>query len=193
MEIGERIGRRGYHFMRGLPDAVLEVAQLSPVLPNRFLYVPERPALDLFARDLAIISVRKLRFEGTLACSGKNEWHLAGRLGASVVQQCVISLGNVRTRIDAEVTRLYTSEQKAVSAGPDSEIPANDSLEPLSPTIDVHEIAHEALALELPLYPRIEGAVTSPVSLDRPESGENYGAGSKPFAALGPLREKLGK
>ena len=67
----------------------------------------------------------------------------------------------------------------------------DDTLEPLEREIDLWRILQEALALELPDYPKIEGAELGTVKVT--ESGKTAldDADLKPFAGLAGLKEKL--
>lgn len=136
--------------------------------------------MQALANLFQAISVRKMRFEGTVAPFGRDGWQLDGRLGATVTQACVVTLAPVRTRIDLDVTRRFLPEAE------DAAFDLDDDIEPLTPSVDLGLIATEALALALPAYPRAENA---PAILDEPESaGETP---QKPFAALAALKEKM--
>ncbi|MFZ8883193.1 MAG: YceD family protein, partial [Paracoccaceae bacterium] len=103
----------------------------------------------------------------------------------------------VSTRIDVTVERKFIplSDLTFDNDGKDEEIEMDqdDSIEPLEEGVDLLTVLTESLTLELPAYPRSEGAVlkTSTFSADGtvPMSDED----AKPFAGLAALRAKLEK
>jgi uncharacterized metal-binding protein YceD (DUF177 family) len=116
--------------------------------------VAERRSL---AADLGLLDLPALRFVGEITPAGRRDLLLRGRLTATVVQPCVVTLEPVTTDLSETVERRY-AEDYALPAGEEVEIPADDSLEPLPAVIDLGAVAAEALALALPLYPRRPGA-----------------------------------
>jgi hypothetical protein len=144
----------------------------------------EREAAAL-ARLIGATSVRRMRLRGRLAPAGGG-WRLEGRLGATVVQPCVVTLEPVTTRIDVDVHRLWLPEAGRPAAEVVLVVDAEDEPEPLGDRIDLGLVATEALALGVPAYPRKPGAALpssdEAVDEDRP----------LPFAALAALRGKLG-
>lgn len=153
-------------------------------LPNRdgvtFRLVPDAESRAALAADLGVRTLRKLSFSGALRPEGRHDWRLDGVLGATVVQDCVITAEPVSTRIDTPVVRRFL---RRMPESPDFEveIPEDDSIEPLGPVIDPGEVMAEALALELPDYPRAPGAVLD--SLESPPDGAEP-LRRNPFAAL---------
>jgi hypothetical protein len=73
-------------------DHVLKVADLNERRPTLFEIQPDVAQLRQIADDLSLISLKKLRFKGTLVAHGKREWLLTATLGATVQQSCVITL-----------------------------------------------------------------------------------------------------
>ena len=67
--------------------------------PTAFEITPDKAdALAALAAELGVNALRKLRFAGEIKAMGKKDWKLAGRLGATVVQDCVVTLEPVTTR-----------------------------------------------------------------------------------------------
>lgn len=162
-------------------------------LPNRdgltFRLLPEARRRADLALDLGIRRIRKLSFVGTLRPEGRHDWRLEGMLGATVVQDCVITSEPVTTRIDTAVLRRFLRRMPEVD-DIEAEIPDDDSIEPLGPTIDPGAVMAEALALALPDYPRVPGA-----GLDDSATAQPPGAAPlpdtprrNPFAALAALK-----
>lgn len=148
---------------------------------------PQRADL---AAELDLLGLRKVRFAGEIVAQGKRDWRLQAKLGATVVQPCVVTLDPVTTRIEAEVTRIY----EASFVYPDeteAEMPDDETREPLPETIDLHEILAEALALNLPAYPRADGADLGEAVFTEPGKPAMRDEHARPFAGLAALREQL--
>jgi uncharacterized metal-binding protein YceD (DUF177 family) len=152
---------------------------------------PDATARQKIAQNLGILGVRKLRFSGSLAPDGARDWTLVADLGATVQQSCVVTLEPVTTRIDAKVVRRYLAEMPSQPEGDEVEIPDDDSAEPLPVSLDLVAVMTEALALELPDWPRAEGVEVVDVTLTEPGRAPITDADAKPFASLKSLRDKL--
>lgn len=170
------------------PHAI-RVADLSPK-PRHFRLVPERDALEAMAKELGLIGLRKVSFEGKLAPAGKRDWQLSATLGATVEQECTVTLGLVRTRIDAAVDRRFVADF-AVSEAPESEMPEDDSIEALGDWVDPAAILIEALSLEIPDYPRAPEADFEGKQVAEQGVTPLTDEALKPFAGLAALRDKL--
>lgn len=172
---------------------VLRVADLPARKPTRFDIAPEGAAAEAIAADLGLISARKLRLAGTLTPMGKSDFRLEATLGATVVQPCVVTLDPVTTRIDADISRLYIKGYADPDTGGEVEMPDDDSAEALGAEIDLGALLSEALALELPLYPRATGAQVSGAQVAEPGVAPMTDEDAKPFAGLKALRDQLQK
>ena len=177
--------------MTSLPRHIIRLSDLSNRRPTAFSITPDSDACAAIAAELGIPGVKKLRFEGELSPLGKRDWELTASLGATVVQDCVITLAPVTTRLDEEVSRRYLSDLPEVAGGSEVEMPEDDTLEPLPESLDLAAVMIEALSLALPPYPRVEGAALGDAvyAADgvKPMSDEE----AKPFAGLAALRQKL--
>jgi hypothetical protein len=170
---------------------VVEVRQLRDLADFAFDLAPTEAEAAALARLMGARAVRKLRFRGRLARLPGGGWRLEARLGATVVQTCVVSLDPVTTRIDQRVARTWLPQAAPAPAELVVDPDADDEVEPLGARIDLGLVATEALALALPPYPRKPGASLGPTAL----AGRGGPAEEtpKPFAALAALRGKLGK
>ena len=130
--------------------------------------------------------VDRFEFAGTIRRDGPDGLRLDGRLRASVVQSCVVTLAPVTSEIDEQVVRVYSPDIDPESIDLDSD--EDETLEPLTRTLDIGLVATEAAALALPAYPRAPGVGAGDLITDGPE---NDAQREKPFAALAALREKL--
>lgn len=158
---------------------------------TEFSIVPDKSNCAALAEDLGILGVRKLRFEGHVEPDGANDLRLAAKLGATVVQPCVVTLEPVTTRIDQTVSRSYLAELPDVPEGDEVEMPEDDTAEPLPREIDLNAVMTEALSLALPDWPRADGAEPVELTVTEPGKVPMDAEAAKPFAALGDLRKKL--
>lgn len=148
--------------------------------------------MDAIARELNLLSLKKLSFRGVVRANGDTDWDLQATLGATVVQPCVITLEPVSTRIDQPVQRRYVKGLKPPDTE-EMEMPEDDTLEPLGVEIDPELVMAEALALALPLYPRRDGADLDQTSFAAPGVRPMSDDDVRPFAGLAGMREAMKK
>ncbi|MFO8124956.1 YceD family protein [Yoonia sp.] len=178
--------------MPQLPKSHLRLADLATRKPTDFELVPTPDERKAIAAELGILGIKKLRFAGALTPQGRQDWTLTADLGATVVQECVVTLEPVTTRIDAKLTRSYVADMPEIEAA-EVEMPVEDTVEELPETLDLAQVMIEALALELPLYPRAEGAALPDAVFTEPGIAPMTDDEAKPFAGLGALRDRLEK
>jgi len=172
----------------------LRVSMLDTQKPTAFEMAPAAAARKSIAAQLELLDLRKLRFAGEIRATGDADWMLEGKLGATVVQPCVVTLEPVTTRIDVRVMREFVEGlEQPVGEEEEIEISPDDNSEPLGSHIDLETVMIEALSLALPLYPRVDGAELTETNFApegiQPMSDED----TKPFAGLASLRDKLEK
>jgi uncharacterized metal-binding protein YceD (DUF177 family) len=143
------------------------------------------------ARNLKIPGVAKMRFQGRVAPLGRTDWELNGTVGATVTQECVLTLAPVKTRIDEEVYRIFRKEVPDFKDGSVIELHIDEHEEPLGAEIDLFSIALEALALALPPYPKAEGAALEKTGFAGEGVAPMTDEDTKPFASLAALKDKL--
>lgn len=153
-----------------------------------FDIAPDAEEAAALARLLDARSVRKMRLAGELSASGEG-WALEARLGASVVQTCVVTLEPVTSRIDLDLRRLFLPASSPAERELDLAADEDETIEPLGDRIDLGLVAIEALALALPAYPRLPGAALPEQGHDPPAPEE--GEAARPLAALAVLRDRL--
>ncbi len=156
-----------------------------------FLVEPDASARSAIANDLEILNIRKLRFQGDVSPEGRTDWRLNGKLGATVTQACVVTLDPVTTRIDTPVLRRFLADMPDVSESSEVEMPEDDSIEALTDEIDLEKIMIEALALNLPDFPRADGVEPVDISVTEPGKTPMTDEDAKPFSGLSGLRDKL--
>ncbi len=179
------------HSGQGEADTILRVAAFAREGARSFQLAPDAAARARAAEELGITAIRKLRFEGQLFPEGRADWRLEAKLGATVVQPCVVTLNPVTTRIDEPVERRFLAKPPTVVEGSETEMPEDDTQEPLGDVIDLWALLLEALALALPPYPRAKGAELGDVRVTEPGKTPLGDEDARPFAGLKGLRDKL--
>ncbi|MEM6887672.1 MAG: DUF177 domain-containing protein [Pseudomonadota bacterium] len=172
------------------PPNAIRVSDLPRQQAHSFALQLSPDVLASLAEQWQLKSLRKVSFSGQIRAEGRTDWRLTGHLGATVVQPCVVTLDPVSTRIETDVTRLYTplyTEPDTLEA----EMPADDTIEPLGRWIDPQAVLEETLALALPLYPRKDPTRTGDMVYAEPGVTPMRDEDARPFASLAELREKL--
>ena len=169
---------------------ILHLSRLNRASDTGFALDPDANGRKKIAGELQINAIRKLRFHGTAIAEGKADWRLDARLGATVVQECVVTLEPVVTRIDVDVYRSFRTDVPEPN-GDDFEIPEDDSIEPLPQKLDLNELMVEALALALPDYPRAKDVELGEAVFAAPGVVPMKDEDAKPLAGLAVLRDKL--
>jgi len=170
--------------------SALRVADLPQNAETAFALRPDTDKLKSIADELHLSTVRKLSFEGTVSALGQSDWQLKGRLGATVIQPCVVTLEPVTTRIDVDVSRQYVSEFDEPE-DPEVEMSADDTTEALRQWIDPAAVMLEVLALETPDYPRKSDAALDQAVFTKPGETPMTDEDARPFAGLAGLKQKL--
>jgi hypothetical protein len=152
--------------------------------PLEFVIEPEAAEAAALAADLGLRAVGGLRLTGRLAPEGLADWGLRARIEAVAVQDCVVTLEPVETRIAEDVERRYLADLPPPPPG-ETEMPEDDRVEPMPAQIDLGELLREALALALPPWPRADGAglgefAAEPGQATPPQEEER----ARPFAGL---------
>ncbi len=164
---------------------------LSPRKPTRFDYAPDGSARAELARQLGLLALKRLHLAGEIRPVGRDELVLTARLTAAADQSCVVTLKPVAAAIDEEIHRRYVAGLTEPQ-GAEVEMPEDDTLEPMPEVIDLAEIAAEALALALPLYPRAPGAELGEMVHSAEGVEPLRDDDMKPFAGLSALAARLG-
>ncbi len=173
-----------------LPTEPVRLADQRSRGDRDFTLEPDAAARAAIAAHLDIPAVRKLRFAGRLVPAGKRDWELHATLGATVVQDCVVTLDPVTTRIDEPVLRRYLAELPEPAPG-EIEMPEDDSVEDLPAVLDLAQVMIEALALALPPFPRSPGASLGEITVTEPGKAPLTDDAARPFAGLASLRDAL--
>lgn len=171
---------------------VWRVADLPQNAPTSFTLRPDTATLRQIQEELGLLGLRKLSFTGQITASGKKDWELRANLGATVVQPCVVTLEPVTTRLDTQVRRILLAEWDDPDEA-EVEMTQDDEADQLGADIDVFAMMVEALALNLPEYPRADGAELGQLNVTEPGKAALTDEDVKPFAGLAELRDQLKK
>ena len=170
---------------------ILKVSSLNNTVDYKFDEVPSEDETNEMAALFDVVSIRKMRFTGGISPFEDEGWLLEGKLGATVSQNCVVTLDRVRTRIDLDVRRIFIPMDDPDENEITLDASHNDELEPLGKDIDLGLIAMEALVLAIPEYPRVEGAELPEGDYSPPDATDIEEDAPKAFAGLAALKEKL--
>ena len=171
-------------------STALRVSDLPQNRATSFDLAPDAATLAALAQELDINLLRKLRFTGKVSTKGRRDWQLSATLGATVLQDCVVTLEPMTTRIDEKVERIFVSELSETD-DPEVEMDADERIEPLQDTIDPSVVMIEALSLLIPSYPRKDGAELGEAVYSQPGIAPMREEDTKPFAGLAALKEQL--
>ncbi|MEE4188984.1 MAG: DUF177 domain-containing protein [Roseobacter sp.] len=170
--------------------SALRVADLAQNSATAFELRPQTAQLQAIADELGVLGLRKLSFAGRVSASGRADWRLEGKLGATVIQPCVVTLEPVTTRIDVPIERIFLKDPVVIDA-PEAEMPEDDTTEPLGAWIDPDAVMIEALVLHLPLYPRAADAALGEMVVTEPGVAPMRDEDARPFAGLAALKDQL--
>ena len=75
-----------------ISDKIIKFANLNTVRTNSFHWKSDAINNSKIAKQLDLLSVEKIDFKGKISAHGKKKWLLSGKLGATALQQCVVTL-----------------------------------------------------------------------------------------------------
>ncbi len=171
-------------------EKLIVLARLSGRETHSFDIKPGNGEVKAMTKRLGLMGLRKVRLHGELLPEGKSDWQLRAFMGATVVQQCVVTLDPVTTRLDETLERRYLSDF-AQSEDSETEMSTDDTIEPLVHEIDLQLVLEESLSLALPTYPKaVDAKLANSVFAEEgvePLTDKDV----KPFAGLASLRDQL--
>jgi uncharacterized metal-binding protein YceD (DUF177 family) len=170
---------------------VLKVSKLTGSSNYAFDETPSEDETDAMSALFDVVSIRKMRFKGKIVPFDEKGWLLQGILGATISQNCVITLERVRTRIDIDIRRVFVPLPEPTADEITLDASSDDEVEPLGKEIELGLVAMEALALAIPEYPRIEGAELPDGDFSPTSTADITDEAPKAFAGLAALKEKL--
>lgn len=172
------------------PRHQIRLSELASRKPTPFEIVPDQADCAALADSLDLVEIKKLRFDGQIAPQGQRDWVLTAKLGATVVQTCVVTLAPVQTRIDEDITRSFLADY-VMPDGAEVEMPEDDTQEPIPAVFDLAHMMTEALSLALPAFPRANGASLGEAVYAADGVTPMTDEDAKPFAGLGALKQQL--
>lgn len=160
--------------------------------PTRLTVELSPDQTEALRRQLDLAKLAKTRLDVTLTPMGRQDWDLSARLGATVVQPCVVTLDPVSTRIQTKFIRKYRAqaEDPATLTSPEAEMSGDTDTEPLGDRLDLLALLSEELALALPAFPRKDTAQLDQAVFAEPGVDPMTDEDAKPFAVLAQLRDK---
>ncbi|MEQ8585866.1 MAG: DUF177 domain-containing protein [Thalassobaculaceae bacterium] len=159
----------------------------------------ERAAL---AERFGLLELSAFTAEATLRRRKDIGWiELKGRLHATVVQECVVTLEPVVNTVEGEIDELFddsaaqrTGDRRDANERIEVDLdPVADEPEPLdAETLDVGEIVAQVLSLSIEPYPRAPGVADGDGAHGTAAAGQDgQGNGEpSPFAALALLKDR---
>ena len=174
------------------PAFVLRVADLSHRKATQINVTPLPETVNALKSVLGVDGLRKISLRGQIEPAGGRNFRLRATVGATFVQPCIVTLAPVSTRIDEPVERLYVAGLSMPDEA-EVEMPEDDSVEALPDEIDLIALLSEALALNVPAYPRADGAEAGDLVFTEPGKDAMTDADARPFAGLAGLKARLDK
>ena len=137
-------------------DSKIDMSVLETKNRIKFeLFFSKKDTLEL-KKFLNLKSLKKLSMAGTIKATLFNQWDLKAKIGATIVQESVLSLKLVTSRIDKTIKRsIIKGRDEMVET---NELYLNDS-DFVENEIDIGAIFSESLALEIPTFPKKENEV----------------------------------
>jgi hypothetical protein len=142
------------------------------------------------AAALELLGLGRLDVRYRVVPRAGGRFHLTGRLRASVVQECGITLEPVPAEIDEELDFEFWPGESRPEPGPggEHEALALDDIEPIeNERLAVGRVAFETLASALDPYPRAQGA-----EFRWQDNTTARSSTSNPFAALARWKPRTG-
>jgi len=168
-----------------VPVAVTEV----PDTGRHFELVPDEATRQAVAGEIGLVALPRLAATFDLTRRGTDSLRVEGRVTATVIQNCVVTLEPVESEIDEPMELFFRPEPAGqAETGEEGGFHPFEGKEPpetlVNGAVDLGVIATEFLNLGIDPYPRKEG-----VMFDAPPAGDPAG---HPFAALAALKKDRG-
>ena len=160
-----------------VPVAVEDVAETGAVLD----LIADAETRAAVARVAGLRDMPRLEAHFEVKRHGEG-LHVAGRVSATVGQDCVVTLEPLVNEIEEEIDLLFMPPAAAPPEGEDTGDDVRDKAEPLiGGMVDLGALATEFLILGIDPYPRKPGALFQPAPDAKPDES--------PFAALAALKK----
>ncbi len=178
----------------------LEVEFSRPIEAERIAAAPLHFNLDAdpaeraaLADRFGLLSLDRFHASFSLRRLRKDLIRVKGRISASLVQTCVVTLEPIPAEISEDVELDFSEAEAEPGEEIDLDAEAADGPEPLyGGMIDLGEVAAEQLGLAIDPYPRKSGAEVPTEWKADPAAEPEPAAKVNPFAALGKLTKGEG-
>jgi hypothetical protein len=171
-----------------LPWSLPVVAAEVPETGRHVELAPDEATRQAIAKVADVVALPRLKATFDLTRLGAEGLRVEGRVLATVVQNCVVTLEPIESEIDEAVDLVFRPEAGELPGASAEEVEALDTEEPpetlVGGAVDLGTLAAEFLILGIDPYPRKEDAV-----FDAPPAGD---PASHPFAALVALKKDQG-
>jgi uncharacterized metal-binding protein YceD (DUF177 family) len=168
------------------PQAAWSVPVVVADIPEtgrRLDLVADEGAREAIAKVAGLAALPRLEAGFDLTPQGADGLHVVGRVAATVVQNCVVTLEPIESHIDEAVDLIFLPD--LTPAADPAGLQAHEADEPPEAmrdgVVDLGAVAIEFLLLGIDPYPRKPGAM-----FDAPPAGD---PSSHPFAALAALKK----
>jgi uncharacterized metal-binding protein YceD (DUF177 family) len=157
-----------------------------PETGRHFKLVADAPTRAAIAKLAGIVALPRLQANLDVTRHGNGGLRVVGRVSATVVQACVVTLEPLDNELSESVDVVFLpAAEVAGGAGGRDGADAEDGPESMTDgTVDLGAVATEFLILGIDPYPRKPGAV-----FEAPEGGAGEDK-ARPFAALAALQKK---
>ena len=173
-------------------DPIWSVRVAAAEIPENGLHkdiVPDAVIREALAKSAGLMALPRLEASFDLTPQGSEGLHVAGRVSASIVQNCVVTLDPVESEIGEEIDLLFmppvgAAKEEDVSAQAGREVEIRDEPELLRDGgVDLGELAIEFFLLGIDPYPRKPGVLFETPQDDDPSA--------RPFVALAVLKASI--
>jgi hypothetical protein len=164
-----------------LPWSVPVVAAEVPETGRHVELAPDERTRQAIARVADVVALPRLEATFDLTRRGAEGLRVEGRVSATVVQNCVVTLEPIESEIDEAIDLVFRRELGEQAGASVQELHPWPPEALVGGTVDLGILATEFLILGIDPYPRKEDAV-----FDAPPAGD---PASHPFAALAALKK----
>ncbi len=163
-----------------VPVAVDDIAETG----QHFDLVADAGVRSAVARVAGLRDLPRLEASFDVTRGGAGGLHVAGRVSATIGQNCVVTLEPLANEVEEAIDLLFVPRRTPVRQDDEAEreprdVKWNDPEPLIGGVVDLGALATEFLILGLDPYPRKPGAVFEPPQVREPHGG--------PFAALAKL------
>ncbi len=172
-------------------NPILVVSELTQNKPHRFDLRWEASDLSDYLTAMDLRALTKLSIKGEIRAVGGKNWRLTAKVGASAVQACVVTIEDIKTRLDVEIERRYLHDIETYEAELIAEEDLDAEAEGIPAEISLLDLALETVTLNLDDFPRKDGEELEIVLAAPKGVVPLTDEAVKPFAGLAALKAKM--